>query len=76
MSVVRRVTTAYPWRVETWECLVVTSTRREYVFMMYAALSMQRELDSLELTTGMSATITDYVYALYNGQAFLLVKNG
>jgi hypothetical protein len=41
-SVVRRVTTAYPGRVETWGCLVTTSTRREYVFVMYAALSTQR----------------------------------
>jgi hypothetical protein len=29
-------------RVETWECLVATSTRREYVFVTYAALSTQR----------------------------------
>jgi hypothetical protein len=35
-----------------------------------------RKLDSLELTTGMSATATDYTYALYNGQTFLLVRNG
>jgi hypothetical protein len=41
-SVVRRVTTACPGRVETYECLVATSTRREYIFVMYAALSTQR----------------------------------
>jgi hypothetical protein len=29
-------------QVETWECLVATSTRREYVFVTYAALSTQR----------------------------------
>jgi hypothetical protein len=40
-SIVRRVTTAYPGRVETWECLVATFTRREYVLMTYAALSTQ-----------------------------------
>jgi hypothetical protein len=40
-SVVRRVTTPYPGRVETWECLVATSTRREYVLVTYAALSTQ-----------------------------------
>jgi hypothetical protein len=39
MSVVRRVTTVYLGRVETWECRVATSTRREYVFVTYAALS-------------------------------------
>jgi hypothetical protein len=38
-SVVRRVTTAYPERVETWECLVATSTRSEYVLVAYVALS-------------------------------------
>jgi hypothetical protein len=43
MSIVRRVTTAYSGRVETWECLVASSTRREYVFVMYAALSTQRK---------------------------------
>jgi hypothetical protein len=32
-SVMQRVTTAYPGRVETWGCLVATSTRREYVFV-------------------------------------------
>jgi hypothetical protein len=42
MSIMRRVTTAYLGRVETWGCLVATSTRREYVFMIYAALSTQR----------------------------------
>jgi hypothetical protein len=34
------------------------------------------KLGSLELTTGMSVTATDYTYALYMGQAFLLVRNG
>jgi hypothetical protein len=41
MSIMRRVTTAYPWRVETWECFVATPTRREYVLVTYAALSTQ-----------------------------------
>jgi hypothetical protein len=35
-----------------------------------------RKLDSLELTIEMSATATDYTYTLYNGQTFLLVRNG
>jgi hypothetical protein len=34
------------------------------------------KLDLLEQTTGTSVTATDYVYALYIGQAFLLVRNG
>jgi hypothetical protein len=38
--------------------------------------SRLRKLVLLELTTGMSATATDYTYALYNGQTFLLVRNG
>jgi hypothetical protein len=29
----------------------------------------------LELTMEMSATVTDYTYALYIGQTFLLVRN-
>jgi hypothetical protein len=35
----RLVTIAYLGRVETWECLVVTSIRREYILVTYAALS-------------------------------------
>jgi hypothetical protein len=34
------------------------------------------KLDSLELTMGMSATATDYTYALYNRQTFLFVRIG
>jgi uncharacterized membrane protein (UPF0136 family) len=34
-----------------------------------------RKLVPLELTTGMSMTATDYTYALYIGQTFLLVRN-
>jgi hypothetical protein len=34
-----------------------------------------RKLDSLELTTGMSATAIDYTYALYNGQTLLLMRH-
>jgi hypothetical protein len=34
-----------------------------------------RKLVSLELTTVMSVTATDYTYALYIGQTFLLVRN-
>jgi hypothetical protein len=34
-----------------------------------------RKLVLLELTTGTSVTATDYMYALYIGQTFLLVRN-
>jgi hypothetical protein len=52
-----------------------------YVVYVYYALLQVRQprlckLVSLELTIGMSATATDYTYALYNGQTFLLVRNG
>jgi hypothetical protein len=52
-----------------------------YVIYVYCALLQVRQprlrkVDSLELTTGMSVTATDYTYALYNGQTFLLVRNG
>jgi hypothetical protein len=40
--VVRQVMTAYRGRVETWEYLVATFTRREYVLVTYAVLSTQR----------------------------------
>jgi hypothetical protein len=44
VSVVRLVRTAYPGRVETWECLVPTSVRREYVLVTYVALSTQCQM--------------------------------
>jgi hypothetical protein len=41
-----------------------------YYALLQVRLPRLRKLVSLELTTGMSVTATDYTYTLYNGQKF------
>jgi hypothetical protein len=77
----------YPGQVETWECLVVISTRRVKcvgttwgisgdvchicILCSFAGTpTTMCKLDSLELTTGMSATATAFTYVIYIWQIF------